>query len=349
VTGAGAGFVSPVVTALGLSAVLVPALERWARRRGVLDRPNARSSHSTPTPRLGGVGIVAALAGGLIVVHHGLHPIPDAVALLAGALVLAAMSLMDDLRSLSPMVRLAGQTAVAIWLVSMTHLADGVPGWVPGAIVPAIIAIVWVLGLVNAYNFMDGIDGLAGGQALVAGLGWAAIGALVRDPLVVATGLVLAGAVVPFLWLNWHPARIFMGDAGSAVLGLSFALVPLVAGQRHPHMLVIGSLLVWPFIFDTAFTLVRRLRRGENIVQAHRTHLYQRLVAAGLSHAQVTLVYLGLAGAGVPGAALLALGHLQVAGGSGLLVVVAAVAIWQVTARREHASVEAHADPGGRG
>jgi UDP-N-acetylmuramyl pentapeptide phosphotransferase/UDP-N-acetylglucosamine-1-phosphate transferase len=111
-------------------------------------------------------------------------------------------------------------------------------------------------------------------------------------------GLLLAAASSGFLLHNWPPARIFMGDAGSGFLGFSFAVLPLLASPENPALLIVGVLLLWPFVFDTTFTLVRRLCRRENVFQAHRSHLYQRLVIAGLSHPAVTLLYLGLAGLG---------------------------------------------------
>jgi UDP-N-acetylmuramyl pentapeptide phosphotransferase/UDP-N-acetylglucosamine-1-phosphate transferase len=327
--------VSAAVACL-VSGLVVPTIGRWARRRGLLDRPNARSSHSTPTPRLGGVGIVAGIVGGFVAVQMtGGGSVPDGARLLAGALALAGMSLADDLRPLPPLIRLTGQLAVAVWLVGMLEPVDGVSRWWPGGVISGAVALVWVVGLVNAYNFMDGIDGLAGGQALVAGLGWLVVGLLVGDPLVAAGGLVMAAAVVPFLWLNWQPASIFMGDSGSAVLGLCFALLPLLAGRTHPHMLLVGGLLVWPFIFDTAFTFVRRLRRGENVTRAHRTHLYQRLVATGRSHAHVTIVYVGLAALALPPAMAIAADRAAVGLALTAPIALGAAGLWWGVARRE--------------
>jgi UDP-N-acetylmuramyl pentapeptide phosphotransferase/UDP-N-acetylglucosamine-1-phosphate transferase len=144
---------------------------------------------------------------------------------------------------------------------------------------------------------MDGIDGLAGSQAIVAGMGWALLGSLSNQPLIGGLGILLAASSLGFLRHNWPPARIFMGDVGSAFLGFSFAALPLLAasaetaGTAGGRWVVIGALLVWPCVFDTAFTLLRRLRNREPIFKAHRSHLYQRLVISGLSHRRVTSIY----------------------------------------------------------
>ena len=165
-------------------------------------------------------------------------------------------------------------------------------GWLVGGI----ITFLWIVGLTNAYNFMDGIDGIAGGQAVVAGLGWATIGWLNNVPLVFALGLFICASSLGFLGHNWPPAHIFMGDVGSAFLGYTFAILPLL--HNNATMPLVGLLLVWPFVFDTVFTFVRRLLKGENVFSAHRSHLYQRLVIAGYSHQRVALTYIGLAAVG---------------------------------------------------
>jgi UDP-N-acetylmuramyl pentapeptide phosphotransferase/UDP-N-acetylglucosamine-1-phosphate transferase len=151
------------------------------------------------------------------------------------------------------------------------------------------------MGLTNAYNFMDGIDGIAGGQAVVAGLGWTIIGFMGEQSFIGLVGVLLAASSLGFLFHNWPPARIFMGDVGSAFIGFTLAVIPILAAQRDPRFMVVGILVVWPFIFDTAFTLVRRLNNKENIFEAHRSHIYQRLVIAGYSHRFVTFIYMGLA------------------------------------------------------
>jgi UDP-N-acetylmuramyl pentapeptide phosphotransferase/UDP-N-acetylglucosamine-1-phosphate transferase len=155
------------------------------------------------------------------------------------------------------------------------------------------------VGLTNAFNFMEGSDGIAGitAAAVAAGIAVAAAACGVGTVAVIAAAF--AGASLGFLASNWQPARIFMGDVGSAFCGFLLAVLPLaVRADVVPEVLPVAALALWPFIFDTSLTLLRRLRAGENIFQAHRSHLYQRLVIAGWSHRAVASLYGGLAAFG---------------------------------------------------
>jgi UDP-N-acetylmuramyl pentapeptide phosphotransferase/UDP-N-acetylglucosamine-1-phosphate transferase len=256
---------------------------------------------------------------------------------IAIALAVAAASLLDDLRGLPARLRLvlhAIAAIVTVWGLDVVGrvAAAGVDpalAWTFGA-----IAAVWIVAFVNAFNFMDGIDGIAAGQSLVAGLGWIAVGAGAGDGLVVRLAASLTGASAGFLLLNWSPARLFMGDVGSAFLGYLLAILPLAAADPLP-LAGPALLLVWPFLFDTAFTLVRRARRGEDLLQAHRSHLYQRLTQTGLTHAPVAAAYILLAAAGIPAAWALATGQRAVGAAGILLATVLAVSLWRTVAIRE--------------
>lgn len=262
----------------------------WARRRVVLDVPNARSSHRVPTPRGGGIGIVAGFLAGLgawMAQDGGLSP--RALGWLAGALLVAGVSFVDDLRGLPASVRLATHLVGALLLT----LAGVQAGETP-LLVALPLAFGWVAVCTNVYNFMDGIDSLAAAQAVVAGLAFAIGGSVVGNPLIAVAGAVLAAGAVGFLPLNLPPARVFMGDVSSTFLGFNFAALPLLAnlgvgGARLP--LLFGILVLAPFLFDGLTTLGRRMARGERWFEAHRSHYYQRLVQAGLSHGQVSLLY----------------------------------------------------------
>jgi UDP-N-acetylmuramyl pentapeptide phosphotransferase/UDP-N-acetylglucosamine-1-phosphate transferase len=283
-----------VAVALPTSAVVAEVFRRWAIRRELLDRPNARSSHVLPRPRGGGVGIVTGFLAGLAVwLLAGGVASPRAAGGLVGALLIAGVSFVDDLRPLPPWPRLAVH-ALAAGLLT----AAGVQGGdVPLALtVP--VAFAWVVLLTNVYNFMDGIDGLAAVQAIVAGTAFGLAGAIVRNQLVEVVGPLLAAAAAGFLVHNLPPARLFMGDVGSTFLGFSFAGLSLlpnlgVGGERLPALF--GVAVLAPFLFDALVTLGRRVLQRERWYEAHRSHYYQRLVAAGLGHGQVTLGYAGLA------------------------------------------------------
>jgi Fuc2NAc and GlcNAc transferase len=329
------GLLISFATALGL----IPVLERWAHSRDMLDIPNERSSHTNPTPRVGGIGIVAGLSLGEFIAWMSGNPMLDHIGILAVcALVLTAISFADDLQPLPVPVRLAGQSVIAGVLSWQAASPSVLPfGTTMPALMPVLVAV-WIIGLINAYNFMDGIDGIAGGQAVVAGIGWAIVGAAVGVPALVAAALMLVAACGAFLRFNWPPARVFMGDAGSAFLGFVFSVLPLSAALPGPSILV-AALFVWPFLFDTTFTLVRRLFRRENVLRPHRSHLYQRLTATGLTHARVTSIYIGLAALGLPAGVCFATGRWIPGLIAAVAVPVAAVALWQAAIRREAVSL----------
>jgi UDP-N-acetylmuramyl pentapeptide phosphotransferase/UDP-N-acetylglucosamine-1-phosphate transferase len=187
---------------------------------------------------------------------------------------------------------------------------------------------------------MDGIDGIAGGQAVLAGLGWAIIGTLIDLPFVGILGALLGAASLGFLFHNWPPALIFMGDVGSAFLGYSFACLAIIGASKDPPLAIAGVLLVWPFVFDTIFTFFRRLKNRENVFSAHRSHLYQRLVISGYSHRTVTLLYLGLDALGMLLAVLFVIRSVW----TNILVIVilflSCIFLWGLTVTREKQIVQ---------
>jgi UDP-N-acetylmuramyl pentapeptide phosphotransferase/UDP-N-acetylglucosamine-1-phosphate transferase len=298
------------------SAVLVAVLRKIAPRVGLVDVPNERSSHAEPTPRGGGLAIVIVVMVGVVwLVVWGIVPADrTAWVVLAAALGVAAVSFADDLRPVPFGVRLVVHVAAALvvlWTVGWWQ-GVGLPllGTVSLGVMGLPVTLLWMVGLTNAYNFMDGIDGIAGAQAVVAGAGWFVI--LGPAPgFGAAAALLIAAAATGFLVHNWSPARIFMGDVGSAFLGFMLALIPVLQAPQSPRMPLAGLLVVWPFVADTAVTFFRRLVSGERVVEAHRSHLYQRLVSRGWSHAGVALLYAALAAAGVAIAAWWSVPSLQ--------------------------------------
>jgi UDP-N-acetylmuramyl pentapeptide phosphotransferase/UDP-N-acetylglucosamine-1-phosphate transferase len=249
-----------------------------------LDVPNERSLHQRPTPRTGGVAIVAASAGGVLALlaSAGSWPgVPPAIGV--GALLVAAVSFWDDHADLSPLTRLGIQVAAAAVLLTgemgLSTDAIGLP--VPAAAAVSLLLVVW---LTNLYNFMDGMDGFAAGMGGW-GFGFLALLAYRGGHSVFAgVSLVIAAANAGFLVLNFPPARIFMGDVGSATLGFLLGALTLW-GVRDGVFPLWAPLLVFsPFVVDATATLGRRLLQGERIWEAHRTHYYQRLVQLGWGH-----------------------------------------------------------------
>lgn len=283
-----------------LSCLGVWLLRHYAERRQILDHPTERSSHSLPTPRGGGLAIV------LLVTGAGLWSMSEAdwmrslVYLLCG-LVIAFLGWRDDLHSLSPRLRFAVQGLVAAVSIAALGYFDSVTiplfGKLQLGAAGILITFLWIVGLTNAYNFMDGIDGMAGGVAFAAGLGWALLTAdipYLANSSVYWIALAIAASSLGFLVHNWQPAKIFMGDVASTFLGYSFAVMPLLASDEEGDALMLGTLLLWTFIMDAGVTFIRRAVRRENVFAAHRTHLYQRLVSGGYSHAQVSILYIVL-------------------------------------------------------
>lgn len=291
------------VVAIGVITILaayggVWAILSWTTRREVLDIPNDRSSHVTPTPRGGGLVMVVLTLAGVVVfgiLNGGLRSLGWYI---AGGAVIAIVSWFDDLQDLPSVLRFAVHGVGAIFAVigfgywqtlSLPFLGHLDLGWMGMA-----VTFVWIVGLTNAFNFMDGIDGIAGSQAVVAGLTWLIFGWWTAQPVIVVMGLMISCSSLGFLVHNWSPARIFMGDVSSAFLGFTFAVLPLIAARNEnlQNRWALATVLVmWPFVFDTTLTLIRRLLRGENILRAHRSHLYQRLVIVGMTHARATLIY----------------------------------------------------------
>lgn len=282
-----------------LSYLGVWIIRRYAERRQLLDHPNERSSHSLPTPRGGGLAIVLLVTGtGLWFVRGGLSQ--NLVYIVCG-IIIAFLGWRDDTHSLSPRVRFAVQALVAaasIWgLGYFSSVTIPLFGKLQLGVVGVVITFLWIIGLTNAYNFMDGIDGLAGGVAFAAGLGWVLLTSNISylaNSFVFWIGLAIAAASLGFLGHNWHPAKIFMGDVASTFLGYSFAVMPLMAANEEGDALMLGTLLMWTIIMDAGVTFIRRALKRENVFTAHRTHLYQRLVIGGYSHAKISTLYVVL-------------------------------------------------------
>ncbi|MGE0748350.1 MAG: glycosyltransferase family 4 protein [Rhodospirillales bacterium] len=317
--------------ALAAGTFVLSALLSWlVIRLGIVDDPNQRSSHDRPVARGGGIAIVGAVAAAAAVLWAGGGPMPPgAAALAAAALGMAAVGLADDLRLLRTFRgKLAAQVAAAVlvaasglvverlWLPFAGEIALGWWGWP--------LTVLWIVGLTNAFNFMDGLDGLAGGAAAIAGGFFAAIAAATAAGPI---SLFVAAACAGFLLLNAPPARLFMGDVGSQFLGFAFAALAVAATVEQPAVPFLAMpVLFLHFIADTAFTLGRRLAAGETVTQAHRGHLYQLLNRTGWPHARVTLLLAAMGLAQGAAALLLADG----AGGPALAAVLAAQSVYAV-------------------
>ena len=292
------------LASLVAAALLTRGLIEWTVARGIIDAPNARSSHTRSTPRGGGLSIVIVVAGAAAVIGFVR---PEELLRIGGAIVpalaIAAVSWLDDVQSLRNRTRFAVHLAAAVAAVAVlgpvTRVDLGSLGMLRFGLLAWPLTLLWIVGLTNAFNFMDGSDGIAGITAAAVAAGIATAAAAYGAGAVAVIAAAFAGASLGFLTSNWQPARIFMGDVGSAFCGFLLAALPLaVRADAVPEVLPVAALALWPFIFDTSLTLLRRLWAGENIFQAHRSHLYQRLVIAGWSHRAVASLYGGLAAFG---------------------------------------------------
>ena len=269
-------------------------MRTFALRRSLVDIPNERSLHAVPVPRIGGVALCVAswVSAAAALAFTGERELSVWVLL---AIPVFVVGLVDDLRPVSAAVRFGLQLAVAIafvWFVRLPPAFVLWPGF--GIAVPAALAyplaVVWIVGVVNIYNFMDGMDGIAAVQTIGAGLALA-VGFSSRHQSLSFVSASLVAAALGFFVHNAPKARIFLGDAGSTVLGFTFATFPLLGVGDGSVPLLAGPLALAPFLLDGTFTLIRRARRREKVWQAHRTHLYQRAVATGLTHGQVLVPY----------------------------------------------------------
>lgn len=265
--------------------------------------PTDRSSHSIPTPRGGGIGFVFITTIAFIIYFawEGLLGSPTFISMLLAISSIACLGWFDDRNDLSQKVRFSVQLLAALSVILFVDNLDTffVPyfSFIPLGFTGPFFGLLWITGVTNIYNFMDGVDGIASVQALSASFGWMIFSYIWNEPILLTVNLFVFVAVLSFLIYNWSPARIFMGDVGSVFLGFLFGIMPFLAGALSDDLSVgmtiwIGALVLWPFLFDSTFTLIRRLRRGENVFEAHRTHLYQRLNIIGWSHSKISTLYL---------------------------------------------------------
>jgi UDP-N-acetylmuramyl pentapeptide phosphotransferase/UDP-N-acetylglucosamine-1-phosphate transferase len=283
------------------SAALTYVMARYVR---VMDVPNDRSSHSRPIPKSGGIAFVSTFLIGSLIIYFvaEVARIDDRYfwGYVVTAVLLAIVSFVDDVMEKTFVVKVLTQMlCVCVVLTSgvvLTRLAIPYFGEVELGWVGYVLTFVWILGLTNAYNFMDGLDGLAAGVAVVAAVFLCAIALQQKSAFVYLSSYLLLAGAAGFLLFNFPPAKIFMGDIGSAFLGFTFATLAVIGSSLDMGRLsfYVVPMLLFHFIFDTFFTFTRRLVRGENVLLAHRTHLYQLLNRIGYSHKAVSLFHYAL-------------------------------------------------------
>lgn len=258
----------------------------YVRRAGLLDVPGERHSHSEATPRGGGAGIVLALVATAVVLSGSRMPGDAFTVILPGFALLALLGWADDHRPLRARTRFVVQLLVCIFLV--WNLPPGGPFAVAWFLVPAVLFAAW---MINLYNFMDGSNGMAAAQGVFAGLVLAGLFLTGGDPGYAELGLLMAACCAGFLPWNLGRARVFMGDVGSLALGFLIAALLLYGIAGGAFSLPVGLMVMAVFLTDSTLTLLLRVSRGERWYNAHRQHLYQRLIARGWTHGRVLLLY----------------------------------------------------------
>lgn len=282
------------VVSWGLTLVL----RRYALANSLMDTPNERSSHSVPTPRGGGVAIVVSFLLALLILRGlDLMSLATLVGLLGSGLLVAVIGFADDHGHIAARWRLLGHFAASIWALYWLGGSPGVtlfgltldPGWIGNILF--VLYLVWML---NLYNFMDGIDGLASAEAISVCLGMLLVYWFSANLELAWGPLALVAAVGGFLCWNYPPAKIFMGDAGSGFLGIVLAGMSIEAASRSPELLWSWLIMLGVFIVDATWTLMRRLLRGEKVYEAHRSHGYQYASRKHRSHKTVTLASIAI-------------------------------------------------------
>ena len=341
-----AAYAAAFLAALALAWLLTPLMLRLALRLSVLDVPDERKAQSSPIPYLGGVAIVVAFSVTVLVAGFVAGPqagVGPLAAVLGAAVVLALMGLVDDLRGLSPYLRLAVEAAAGV-VVYLTEPAISLPGPAP---VGMALTVLWVVAVTNAFNLLDNMDGLSAGVAALAATAFCLVAALNGQYLVAALSAAVAGCATGFLRHNFHPAKIYMGDAGSLFLGFLLAAIAVrlkLSDAPREVALFVPVLILGVALLDTTLVTVNRLRHGRSPMQGGRDHVSHRLVWVGIPvPVSVGLIYAVAASLGFLAvllarldtvSGLMLVGFVLVVG-AGVLALLSAVPVYETSRRRQ--------------
>lgn len=280
------------------SILLTPLVRKLAFRIGAVDRPNYRKVHVSVMPRIGGLAII----GGFLVGYLVLTPDDEhATGILIGAVIIVITGFLDDMLEITAKAKITGQLAAAIVVVTwgglqieFINLPFG--GIIEFGFLSIPVTILWIVGITNAINLLDGLDGLAAGVSTIALISLSVMAMLMGDMFVVATTAILAASSLGFLFYNFYPAKIFMGDTGALFLGFMISVLALLGFKNVTFIsLVIPVIMLGVPISDTFFTIVRRIRMKQPISKPDKSHLHHSLLNAGFSHRQSVLIIYALA------------------------------------------------------
>lgn len=280
-----------------LTILLTPLIKKLAIRIGAVDKPNQRKVHMKVMPRLGGLAIyISFIAGVLLFQPDSSHSLP----ILLGSLIIVITGMVDDVRELSPRVKLIGQLAAALVVVlsgihvEFINLPFG--GQLEFGIFSIPLTILWIVGVTNAINLIDGLDGLAAGVSSIALLTISGMAIIMGDAYVTVLGLILMASTIAFLFYNFYPAKIFMGDTGALFLGYMISVLSLLGFKNVTFIsLIIPALILGVPISDTFFAIIRRLVHKQPLSAPDKSHLHHCLLRLGFSHRQVVLIIYAIA------------------------------------------------------
>ncbi len=284
------------LAAFAMTAIICKMMIKW----NIADIPNERSSHDRPIPRGGGVAIIAGCVMGflLLFIEKKIYLTDVWKISIITVLGMAVGGFIDDVKSIKPLYRFGIQFILSLWAIQMAglytfHLPFAETSYTLTGIAGGFIALLWIVGYINAYNFMDGLNGLSAGTAIINCLFLTYLAYLTDQNMLCYIAVLLAISCGVFLVYNFPKAKLFLGDSGSYFIGSSLALMGLIFCQTgaKPISPLIIPILFFHYIFDTAFTLGRRLLHGKNVSSAHREHLYQLLQQTGWTHARVSILY----------------------------------------------------------
>ncbi|AGL03594.1 MraY family glycosyltransferase [Desulfoscipio gibsoniae] len=298
-------YILPLVLALALGYLITPGVRVLAIKAGALDHPNPRKVHSGVMPRMGGLAVYLAFVPAVLLIRYLLPNASLPVwGLLTGATIILLVGMLDDMRGLTPRVKLLGQIVAALAVIPFGIQIHYITNPLTGqllflGLLSIPLTVFWVVAVTNAINLIDGLDGLAGGVSCIAALTMAAVAwtqwhlfSLSGMPEMIMLALVLVAAVTGFLKHNFHPATIFLGDSGSLFLGFTLAVMSIMSLTKSATAVsvIIPLVILGVPLLDTFFAVIRRYNKHKPIFQPDREHLHHQLMAMGLSHRQTVLV-----------------------------------------------------------
>lgn len=287
-----------IAAAFLASLILTPLVRKFAFRIGAVDQPNYRKVHTAIMPRIGGLAIFGAfLIGYLILRPDDVH----STGIIVGAAIIILTGFLDDMLEITAKAKIFGQLAAALVVVTWGGLQIefiNIPfgGQLEFGYLGIPITIIWIIGITNAINLIDGLDGLAAGVSTIALISLSIMAIIMGDPFVTATAAILAASSFGFLFFNFHPAKIFMGDTGSLFLGYMISVLALLGFKNVAVVsLIIPIIMLGVPISDTFFAIVRRIRMKQKIMAPDKSHLHHCLLNTGFSHRQTVLIIYGIA------------------------------------------------------